>query len=159
LGLTGWYLSSTILGLWVLSGCAPTATITTSPPADPVVVVREVVKEVLVEVVRETIRIVEVPVDRIIPEYRAPRQFISPEELDTYLNDKPAYMAAEGQDCDDTARFMMLDCLKDGFWVSLQVVDSFRGGGRHMLISAVIGNAIYYIEPSSLEYWWAMPVD
>jgi hypothetical protein len=119
------------------------------------------------QVIERTITIIkEVPIvtTREVPypvyEYlwKEPRQFESVEELAKYL-DRPILIASGTQDCDDLARFFMLDALKAGYLVSTQIVYGFRGWSCHMLISTVIGNGIYYIEPTTNEYWWEMPLD
>jgi hypothetical protein len=89
--------------------------------------------------------------------WKQPEQFKTVDELATYLKDRPVNMPTEDETCVDLARFFMLDALKEGHLVSTQIVDNFRGFGRHMLACAVIGDSIYYIEPSTNEYWWAMP--
>jgi len=90
--------------------------------------------------------------------WKKPRQFIDGNEIREYLTNKPVYMPAEGQDCDDVARFFQLDALKNGYLVSQQYLPNWHGY-EHMLIMAVAGNSIYYIEPQTNEYWWVSPLD
>ena len=127
------------------------------PEIEYVYVQQEVIK------FRDIIKYKEVPViryvDRDVYHFKEPKQFKDVAELENYLGSITAYMPMEGQDCDDIARFFMLDALKAGFLVSMEIIDNYRGMGCHMLCSAVIGNNIYYIEPSNKQYWWAMPLD
>jgi len=139
-----------------LFGCNSPSVIT--PPAITVTIEKEVVKEVTttipVKVFVETEKI------KIEYEYlwKEPRQFLNDTEIREYLANKPAYMPLEGQDCDDLARFFQLEALKDGYLVSQQYLVNYHGY-EHMLIMAVAGNSIYYIEPSTNQFWWVSPLD
>jgi hypothetical protein len=147
-------LISLFLSVLLLGACN---IVTAKPIPETIIEYKYITKEVE----RIVTEYIEVPVEKIKYEYiyKAPKQFKDVAELDSYLKSHPAYMPAEGQDCDDIARFFMLDAMKAGFLVSTQIIDNYRGRGCHMLCSAIIGNDIYYIEPSDNSYWWAMPLD
>jgi hypothetical protein len=135
-------------------GCAPVAaSIKTIYVEVPMETVKEVTKTVYVSVPTE--------ITVYVPTYREPREFSSSEELKQYLH-RPAIMTGIGQDCDDVARFFQEDALKEGFLVSCQYVEhSPISTVPHMLDMAIISseNAIYYIEPQTMDYWYAMPLD
>jgi len=154
-----------ITGFIFLAGCTTAANAAPVPVTTfiPVEVVKQIEVEKLVEINKGTLRIeyvyVDVPITRYEYLWKEPRQFEDTEELDDYLASIPALMPIEGQDCDDIARRFMLNALKDGYLVSTEILDNYRGQGFHMLNSTVIGNSIYFIEPSTNGYWWAMPLD
>ncbi len=92
-------------------------------------------------------------------EKRKPKPFDNPDELAAYLKSVSAIIPINTQDCDDVAVTFMMRALADGHLVSTQIVENFRGWPRHMLCSTIIGNSIYYIEPTDNSFWWAMPLD
>ena len=102
---------------------------------------------------------ITLPVTKCEYLWRTPRQFRDTAELDEYL-ERPVLIPCDGQDCDDLARLFVLAALKNGYLVSEQYLPTWRfSSGEHMLVMAVIGNGIYYIEPSTNQYWWISPLD
>jgi len=97
-----------------------------------------------VEVVKEVAK--EVPLE--------PRYFESTIELRDWLaqNDLDCIIQM-GWDCDDYARALAEQAIKDSYWVYVQ----YRPG--HMLNSTIIGNKLYYIEPQKDKYWIACSLD
>jgi len=104
-----------------------------------------------VEVVKEVVK--EVPLE--------PRYFESTIELREWLaqNDVDHHLyltggqSFEDYDCDDYARALSEQAIRDGYWVYVQ----YRPG--HMLNSTIIGNKFYYIEPQKDKYWIACSLD
>ncbi len=143
----------TLLAILLLAtGCSNDLVIAT--PA-PVTVTKEVTvtvekpTEVVIEVVRE----VPVTVTASPPPLR---QFRNGDEIYRYLQNRPVLMPATGQDCDDLARLFMRQAREDGYEVSCQ----YLSDKLHMLVMAMTDdNCIYYIEPSTNQYWWVCPID
>ncbi len=89
--------------------------------------------------------------------WKEPRQFKDVKELENYLSLTYAIMPLEGQNCVDCSRKFMLNALADGFLVSTEIIDNYKGLGCHMLCSTIIEDSIYYIEPQDKTFWYAMP--
>jgi hypothetical protein len=85
-----------------------------------------------------------------------PRQFNSVDELKAWLaeddTDSTIYIFGFGcldtYDCEDYARALMINALKDGYLVSIQWEDN------HALNSTIIGNSVYFIEPQNDDIWF-----
>jgi len=88
---------------------------------------------------------------------RKPKEFSSLEELKTWLaaddSDSTLYYFegyidfTKPYDCDDYAVALMRNALKNGYLISTQI------DGDHMLNSTIIGNNVYFIEPSTDKVW------
>lgn len=112
----------------------------------PVEVIREVEVTKYVEVVKRSQIIKEVEVIKEIP--LEVRYFENTRELREWLaQDDTDQVLIMGWDCDDYARALAEQAIKDGYWIYIQQ------RGNHMLNSTIIGNKFYYIEPQHDKYW------
>jgi len=127
------------------------------------VIIREV--EVITDVVTEVKEVV-VPL----------KEFASPDELAQWLiddstNTLPARVTVGryiiSLDCDDYACILQKHALEDGYLLNVQIYGSgtkLPESDRvlktaHALNSAIIGNGVWLIEPTTDEYWYAYTVD
>lgn len=91
------------------------------------------------------------------------RSFKGIEEMEEFLDERDTtirFTFGGGEmidlldyDCDDFARALRDDAHAKGFHMNFQIVEN------HALNSTIIGNEIYFIEPSTHEYWVAAVVD
>lgn len=102
----------------------------------------------------------EVPLT-VFQEVYVPRPlkfFASVEELRAWLDKEPYYLPSyDGFDCDDYARFLQLDAIRDGFQMSTEL--DYLYGQLHMLNSVIIGSELYFIEPQDHTCWLRCNLD
>lgn len=93
---------------------------------------------------------------------RPGRQFLSLDELEVWLDknqvDKNKLIPRD-YDCDDFAFDLMEDAFRDGYRIGLFAVDHPLEG--HLANLAIIGNDVYYIEPTNdiILYWGVVDND
>jgi hypothetical protein len=88
------------------------------------------------------------------------RNFRGEPELREWLaNDKTNQ--AGWSDCDDVAVALQRAALQDGYLLNLQVETIVDGANLqfHMVCSVVVGNDLYYIEPSTDAVWSNLCLD
>lgn len=144
----------------------------------------ETIKEVMVSVVKEVpvIEIKEVPVEVVktitneveVVKLQQLQNFSSLEELTKWVNqyNAPVVIVA---DSDGTVRFnnrcglvaqqMQAQAMKEGYLVNVEIIGSTEYqkwygeplpyNVTHAVLSAIIGNEVYYIEPSTKKIWLA----
>lgn len=93
---------------------------------------------------------VKVPVNVNVPVYTKPQYFSNLNELSTWVNNwtlniEGGVFDIKGFDCDDYSIHMVTDAALDGYIIGF-VIDTAR---KHMLVAAIIGNDIYFIEPQT----------
>ena len=118
----------------------------------PVIEYREVTVEVVkeVEIIREVT--VEVPIEL--------RNFSDLQELEVWLEeddtDRHFYFTGkidDKYDCEDYAFALINNAREDGYDIHLQIQND------HAFNSTIIGNNIYFIEPSNDKVWLAHYLD
>ena len=117
-------------------------------------------RDVVTEVVKEVT--VEKPIEQ--------REFSSKEELEKWLAEDDAVatvfffvkddgteVSSDEYDCDDYALALQRRASKDGFLMSVTIIQ--KQGRPHMINLATIGNDVYYIEPQTDEVWFYCHLD
>ncbi len=116
------------------------------------------------DVVREVVK--EVTVEKQIEQ----KEFSSKEELEEWLAEDDTkttvyfFVKADGTegssdeyDCDDYALALQRRASKDGYLMSVTIID--KNDQPHMINLATIGNDVYYIEPQTDEVWFYSNLD
>jgi DNA-binding response OmpR family regulator len=139
---------------------------------DIVIVEKEVVHEVEVvkEVVEKEIEYREVVKEVTIEKPIEQREFASKEELENWLVEDDGgksvyfFVRADGTeassdkyDCDDYALELQRRATKDGFLMSVTIIE--KDDNPHMINLVTIGNDVYYIEPQTDEVWFYCNLD
>jgi len=157
----------------VIAAIAATIFIMTSEPViSEVLVEKEVVREVEVvkEVVKTEIEYREVVKEVTIEKPIEQREFASKKELENWLakdeGREKVYVfvapdgtkgSSEKYDCDDFALELQSRASKDGFLMSITIIE--KDNQLHMINLVTIGNEVYYIEPQTDEVWFYCNLD
>ena len=124
----------------------------------------EVVTEVVtIETEKIVEKVIEVPVEVEVEVPIKLREFESTDELEEWLEENyidHAVMMHTGSkpyDCDDYARRLYTDAMKDGYqmWVQIEI----KKNVAHAVSSVFIQGKCYFIEPQTDEYWYVADVD
>ena len=131
---------------------------------EPVTVVREVIKEVPIvekqieyrDVVREVVKEVTVEKPRELKEFSSKEDlesWLAEDDTETtvffFVVDDGTEVSSDEYDCDDFALTLQRRANKDGFLMSVTIIQ--KNNQPHMINLATIGNDVYYIEPQTDE--------
>ena len=157
----------------VIAAIAATIFIFTSEPViDVVIVEKEVVREVEVvkEVVEKEIEYRNIVEEIIIEKPIEQNEFSSKEDLKKWLaeddGEKSVYFfvradgtegSSDKYDCDDYALELQQRANKDGFLMSVTIIE--KQDQLHMINLVTISNDVYYIEPQTDEVWFYCNLD
>ena len=117
-----------------------------------------------VDVIREVVK--EVTVEKPIEQ----REFSSKEELEKWLAEDDEVetvffftvgdgteRSSDKYDCDDFALDLQGRASKDGFLMSVTIIE--KDDNPHMINLVTIGNGVYYVEPQTDEVWFYCNLD
>jgi len=137
-----------LICLLLLVGCQPVERVIEVEKPVLQIVERTVTVEKEVEV------IVEVPREiSEFPSLEVLEKWLAEDDLDSRVvlrADSTGLVVFTGS-CDYTALELQRRALNDGFLMSTEILE--QGKKLHMICSAVIGNSIYFVEPSDDKVW------